>query len=99
MRTGVRLRAVAQVIYQVFQLRPRQRVVGFRCMTADGFGYRALAEPRGVHLFAGCRQFVIQVAEIGWTGWENVVLKPCQRSQFEKPTLPRREVTYEAKVF
>ena len=44
MRAGVRHGALAQVVDEVFQLRPGQRVVGLNGMPADRFGDGLLSQ-------------------------------------------------------
>ena len=60
MRAGVGHGAMAQVLDQIFEFRPRQRIVGFDCVAADGFDYGVLAQTEAVHFLAGGFEFIHQ---------------------------------------
>ena len=53
MRAGVGHRAAAQILDQIFQFRPGERVVGLHRVAADGLGHGVLAQPRQIHLAPG----------------------------------------------
>ena len=70
MRTGVGHCAPAQVLDQVFQFTPGERVVGFDGMTANGFRNDMLSESGRIDLLSGrlelVHQFNYKPAGIGY---------------------------------
>src|SRR5207247_9414298 len=60
-RTGVGHRASAQVLDQLLQLRPAERVVRLDGVAANSFCHGLFAQPEGIDFLAGSHKFVNQL--------------------------------------
>ena len=60
MRAGVGHGATAQIVHQILQFRPGQRIVGFHRVAANGLGDGVLAQPQAVHFLPGGFEFIHQ---------------------------------------
>src|SRR5436309_5185295 len=60
-RAGVGHRAGAQVLNQLFQLRPAERIVRLDGVAANRFRHRLFAQSEGIDFLAGSDQFVNQL--------------------------------------